>query len=194
MAGVRTSVIWMRSNTRWGRQTPRKSRANTSTCARGSSDWYAAHSVSPRRNRCTIWSSGSSSIGTSLGEQSDMESTDLKHLRRLLIPPALHEDIQHVIVLVDSAPEVMALPVDGQEHLVEVPFVAWLGAATLQPIRIILPKLQTPLADGLVGHVDAALEQEFLYITVAQREAIVEPDPVTDDFTGKAVVLIAVGV
>src|SRR5262252_82276 len=117
-----------------------------------------------------------------------------KLLRRLLIPPALHEDIQHVIVLVDSAPKVMALPVDGQEHLVEVPFVAWLGAATLQPIRIILPKLQTPLADGLVGHVDAALEQEFLYITVAQREAIVEPDPVTDDFTGKAVVLIAVGV
>ena len=80
MAGVRTSVIWMLSNTRLGRQTPRKSRASTSIYGHGSSDWYAAQSVSPRRNRCPIWSSGSSSIGTSLGEQSDTGSTDLKHL------------------------------------------------------------------------------------------------------------------
>src|SRR5262245_2107668 len=39
-------------------------------------------------------------------------------LRGLLIAPALHEDIKHVIILVDSAPEVMALPVDGQKDLI----------------------------------------------------------------------------
>src|SRR5215471_1203178 len=87
MAGVRTSVIWMRRNTQLGRPTPRKSRASTAIYGHGSSDEYAAQSVSPRRNRCTIWSSGSSSIGTSLGEQSDMESTDLKHLRETFCPP-----------------------------------------------------------------------------------------------------------
>src|SRR2546422_291009 len=94
MAGVRTSVIWMLSNTRLGRQTPRKSRASTSIYGHGSSDWYAAQSVSPRRNRCTIWSSGSSSIGTSLGEQSDTGSTDLKHLPSIHVRPGVERVVQ----------------------------------------------------------------------------------------------------
>src|SRR5262249_5712815 len=75
-----------------------------------------------------------------------------------------------------------------------MPFVAWLGASTLQPIGVILPKLETPLADGLMGHVDAALEQEFLHVAVAQREAIIEPDAIADDLSGKAVVFVAFGV
>jgi len=75
----------------------------------------------------------------------------------------------------------------------QVPFVAWLGAATLQPIGVVLPKFQTPLADGLMGHVNAALEQEFLHIAVAQRETIVEPDPMADDLPGEAAVLVAFG-
>ena len=55
----------------------------------------------------------------------------------------------------------------------QVPLVTWLGASTLQLIRVVLPKFQTPLADGLMGDVDAALKQEFLHITVAQREAVI---------------------
>ena len=58
-------------------------------------------------------------------------------------------------------------------------------------MRVVLPKFQTPLADGLVGHVDAALEQDFLHVTVAQREAIIEPDAMADDLAREAVVLIA---
>src|SRR4029453_13404255 len=50
------------------------------------------------------------------------------------------------------------------------------GASVLQLIRVALPKLPTPLADSLMGHVDATLEQDFLYVAVAQREAIREPD------------------
>jgi hypothetical protein len=73
----------------------------------------------------------------------------------------LYQDIADVVVLVDSAPQVMALPVDRQKYLVEVPLVTWLGASTLQLIRVVLPKFQTPLTDGLMGHGDATLEQEF---------------------------------
>jgi hypothetical protein len=51
----------------------------------------------------------------------------------------------------------MALAIHRQEDLVQVPFVAWLGASTFQPIRVVLPKPQTPLADGLMGDVDPAL-------------------------------------
>src|SRR5262245_4040751 len=90
--------------------------------------------------------------------------------------------------------QVMALPVDGQEHLVQVPLVPWLGASVLQLIRVRLPKLPTPLADSLMGHVDATLEQDLLYVAVAQREAIIEPDAMADDLAGKAMVLVAFGV
>src|SRR5262249_29594499 len=88
----------------------------------------------------------------------------------------------------------MALPIDGQEHLVQMPLVPWLGASVLQLIRVVLPKLQTPLADGLVGDVDAALAQELLHVAVAQREAIIEPDAMANDLAGKAVILVALGV
>src|SRR4029450_7919035 len=74
-----------------------------------------------------------------------------------------------------------------------MPFVACVGASTLQPIRVVLPKLQTPLADGLMGHVDAALEQEFLHVAVAQREAIIQPDAMANDFPRAALVLVAFG-
>jgi len=54
-----------------------------------------------------------------------------------------------------------------------VPFVAWLGASTLQPIRVVLPKLQTPLADGFMGDVDAAFTKQLLHVAIAQGEAVV---------------------
>ena len=72
-----------------------------------------------------------------------------------------------------------------------MPFIPGARPAALQLIRVVLPKFQTPLTDGLVGHVDAALEQDFLHVTVAQREAIIEPDALADDLAREAVVLIA---
>ena len=113
-----------------------------------------------------------------------------KLLRRLLVAAALHQNVKHIVVLVDSAPQVMALAMDGQKDLTEVPLVTWLGSSVPQPIGVVLPKLPTPLADRFVGHGDAAFEQEFLHIAVAQGEAIVEPDPVANDFSGKPVVFV----
>jgi hypothetical protein len=36
-----------------------------------------------------------------------------------------------------------------------------------------------------LGDVDPAFEQQFLHIAIAQGEAVVEPDPITDDSPGK---------
>ena len=68
-----------------------------------------------------------------------------KLLRRFRIAPALDQDIEDVVILIDGAPQVMAFAINRQKHFVQVPFVAWLGASTLQPIRVVLPKFQTPL-------------------------------------------------
>src|SRR5215470_523138 len=88
----------------------------------------------------------------------------------------------------------MALTVNRQKHFIQMPFIARLRATATQPIGVILPKLPAPLADGFVGHCDAAFEQEFLHVAIAQGEAIGEPDAMTDNFTGKAVVLVTLGV
>jgi len=76
----------------------------------------------------------------------------------------------------------------------QVPLVPWLRTSMLQLIRIVLPKFQTPLVDGLMGHVDPTGQQHLFYVAVTQREAIIEPDPMTDDFAGKAVMFVALGV
>ena len=75
-----------------------------------------------------------------------------------------------------------------------MPFVAWLGASTLQLIGVVLPKFQTPLADGFMGDVDTAFKEQLLDIAVAQREAVIEPDAMADDLAGKAVMFVALGV
>jgi hypothetical protein len=112
----------------------------------------------------------------------------------LLIAPALDQNVEDVVVLVDSAPQIMPLAINGQKHFSRVPLVPWLGASMLQLIRIVLPKFQTPLADGLMSHLDPTGQQHLFYVAVTQREAIIEPDPMTDDFARKAVVLVACGV
>jgi hypothetical protein len=66
-----------------------------------------------------------------------------KLLRRLFVASALDEAIEDVVVLVDSAPEVMALAIDGQKDLIQVPLVTWLGSSVLQLIGVLLPKLET---------------------------------------------------
>jgi len=96
-----------------------------------------------------------------------LEQLVKKLLGCLLVAPALHQNIRHVILLVNRAPQVMPLPRDRHKHLVQVPFVAWVGASTLQPIGIVLPPLQTPLAEGFVGDVNTALTQELVHVAVA---------------------------
>jgi hypothetical protein len=120
-----------------------------------------------------------------------LEQLAEKLLRRMLIAAALHENVEHVILLIDGPPQVILLTMDRQADLVQMPFVARLRTPPSQPIGVILPKLQTPFADSFVGHRDAAFEQELFHVAVAQGEAIVEPDPVADDFARKAVVLVA---
>src|SRR5262249_314304 len=117
-----------------------------------------------------------------------------KLLRGLLIASALYQDIEDVVVLIDGSPQVMALTVDGQENLIQVPLVPCPGASTLHLICIVLPKLQTTLADGFMSDVDSGFTEELLHVAVAQGEAIIEPDAMADDLTGKAVIFVALGV
>jgi len=117
-----------------------------------------------------------------------------KLLCGLLVAAALPQDVEDVIVLVNRSPQIMPLAIDGQEHLISVPLVPRPWSATPQLNGITLPELAAPLADRFVGHSDPAFHADLVHITVAQSEAVGEPDPMTDDFAGKAVVLVSFGV
>src|SRR5947209_12828546 len=63
------------------------------------------------------------------------------------VASALHQDIQHVAILIDRSPKEVFLATDGKDHLIHMPFVTTMRATTAQFIRIRLPKLQTPLSN-----------------------------------------------
>jgi hypothetical protein len=117
-----------------------------------------------------------------------------KFLGGLRVAAALHQHVKAVILLVDSAPPVMPLPVNRQKPLVKVLRVPWVGASTLQLIRVVLPTLPTPLAHGFMGDVDPAFAPQCLHVTVAQGDAGVAPDSMADNRAGKAVIFVALAV
>jgi hypothetical protein len=96
-----------------------------------------------------------------------LEPLAQKLLGGLLVPAALHQDSQYVVVLVDSAPPGMALAMAGQADCIKRPFGPWWGASTLQLRRVILPPLAPPWAEGFMGDVDPACAQQLLDSVVA---------------------------
>jgi hypothetical protein len=50
-------------------------------------------------------------------------------LRRFLVPPALHQNIEEMSVLIHRTPEILALTPNGEKHFIEVPLVAPSGTA-----------------------------------------------------------------
>src|SRR4029453_4913664 len=83
------------------------------------------------------------------------------------IAPGLHEDVDHVAILVDGPPEILLPPLDRDEQFVQVPHIAHVPPVAPQRSRIRRPESPTSLPNRLVGDRDAALSQEILYIAEA---------------------------
>jgi hypothetical protein len=104
-----------------------------------------------------------------------------------LVAPALDQDIENEAFLVDRAPEPVLLAGDGNDNLVEVPFVAAARGASTDAVGEFTAEFQAPLADRLISHRDATCCQHLLDHTQAQREAEIEPHRVADELCGVAV-------
>ncbi len=103
----------------------------------------------------------------------------------------LDQDIDHVTVLVHSAPEIVPSTLDVHEELVEVPGIAQTTASTPKLPSVVRTKFPTPLPNRLVGDDDPALGQKIFDITEAQAEPMIEPDGVADDLRRKAMSVVA---
>ena len=56
----------------------------------------------------------------------------------------LDQDVEHIAVLVDRAPQVMDRAVDPDKDFIEMPFVAGPGLAPAQPVGVGLAELRAP--------------------------------------------------
>jgi hypothetical protein len=113
-------------------------------------------------------------------------------LRSFLIAAARHQDVQDLAVLIHRPPEVVALAMDGEKDLIEMPFVTGLRRPIAELIGILLAECATPFPNRFVRDDDATSEQQLFDIPVAEIEPIVQPAPRADDLGGKAMVFIAV--
>ena len=77
--------------------------------------------------------------------------------------------------------------VDGDEHFIEMPPPVRPWPFSSELARNDRAELQSPVADGLAGYIDATLGEHIPDIAVAQSEAKVEPDGLLNNDARKAV-------
>ena len=108
----------------------------------------------------------------------------------MLIAAWLQENIYHVSVLVDGAPEILPLTLDCYEEFVQVPDVAQATLPVPKYTDVFGTELSAALSNGLVRDYDPALCQQILNISEAQAESVVEPNGMADDIRRKSMSVI----
>jgi hypothetical protein len=90
---------------------------------------------------------------------------------RGLVPPALDQDLQHLALVVDRAPEVHPLAGNANDHFIEVPAPAGPWARLPKVPRDRRPEItahgvalraQHPTSDRLIGDIQPRLGQKLL--------------------------------
>jgi hypothetical protein len=115
-----------------------------------------------------------------------------ERLCRGLISPPLHHDVQDVPLLIHGPPKILPPLIDGEEHRIKVPFVAWLRPSVSELIGVLLAKCPAPLADSFIRHDDASCTEQLFDVSIAEAETEIQPDAVADDLRREAMVLITV--
>jgi hypothetical protein len=105
----------------------------------------------------------------------------------------LDQDVNHVTVLVDGAPQILLSSLDRQEELVQIPGVAHPASSGPKRPRILSAEGPTPLSDRLVGDGDSSLSEQIFSIPKAQTEAMVEPHRVPDNLGWESVSVVIRG-
>ena len=86
----------------------------------------------------------------------------------------------------------MLLAVYFHEEFIDIEGIAVSTMLTLQAAGINGSEFDTPKPDRLSADSDASLSKEIFDITVAEIEAIVEPDGIADDIGGELVSFIGI--
>jgi len=82
-------------------------------------------------------------------------------------------NVNHVAVLIDRTPQIVALPADRDEDLVQKPGVSESTLPLPKLGRVRRPELDAPVPDRLVRDGHTSLRQEILDVAEAQAEAVI---------------------
>ena len=99
----------------------------------------------------------------------------------------MHEDIEHLALGIDGAPEIHSLAADRDEHLVQMPIRIGLTPHGPKASRIARTEGPDPSPNRLVGHNDPTLGEQLLDIAVAERKPEIDSDRVLNNLGGKAI-------
>ena len=94
----------------------------------------------------------------------------------LYIAADLNDLVENATVLIDGAPEVALVTIDGDDDFIEMSNIPRAWRLAFQAAGVIGAKLQRPAPDRFVGDDDAAFEQNFLDQTQAQRKSKIQPN------------------
>jgi len=107
-----------------------------------------------------------------------------------MISPFGDQDIDYVPILIHRPPQVATLALDGYEYFIDVPDVTQTTLLPAQGSSVRSAELETPVSNGFVGDSDTTFSEQVFDIAETERESMVEPDGVADDFRGKPVTSI----
>ena len=99
----------------------------------------------------------------------------------------LNENIKDVAVRVDRPPEPVFSAVDWDDDLIQVPFVARGRSVAPDAIGKVAAKAVHPFSDRFPADHHTPIGEKILDIRRAEREAMVDPDGICNDFTRETV-------
>ena len=73
----------------------------------------------------------------------------------------------------------------------QVPLIARPGTPPPELVGVLPAKFPAPLPDGLIYDDHSPFKEDLFDIVITEAKAKVEPDAMADDFSGKAVVFVA---
>lgn len=106
------------------------------------------------------------------------------------VPSTLHQDINHLTILVHSSPEIELLAFNLDDDFIEMPLIRRLRTTAANLVGIDLGKFEAPLADRFISNLDASIEHHFLDISETEGEGEIQPDAIGDDLGRKTMSFI----
>lgn len=97
------------------------------------------------------------------------------------VPLLLNQNVDLIPILIDGSPQIVSLPANFDEYLVEMPDIAGSSGRLVKSPRIRGGEFQTPHPDSFVADLNSSGSEQLFDFPVAEGESMVEPYGVTDD-------------
>ena len=108
-------------------------------------------------------------------------------LGSLCVAFSLHQNIQHIPILVNGPPKTVKCAFYRNKDLIKMPSITVPPLSAPDTAGKLVSEFQAPQANRLVGDLDSSRREHLLDVTETQAEAVVEPDGMGNDLDRESV-------